>query len=146
MFDDMARLGHPTPELSYQKAWMLIQFARNYEDIGDTAKKEGARAEEAQQLISERAPTRAPRRSATHIVCGRSNEQGEVLVVQGNLVEALKTFRDSLAIANRLAKADASNADWQRNLSIPYERVGDVLVAQGNLAGGPCFLPRQPRH
>ena len=51
------------------------------------------------------------------------NEQGEMLVVQGNLAEALKTFRDSLAIADRLAKADPSNADRQRNLSIPYERV-----------------------
>ena len=47
--------------------------------------------------------------------------------------EALKSFRDSLAIADRLAKADPSNAGWQRDLSVAYERVGDVLVAQGNL-------------
>jgi hypothetical protein len=30
LFDDMARLGRPTPELRYRKAWMLIEFARNY--------------------------------------------------------------------------------------------------------------------
>ena len=30
LFDDMARLGRLTPELRYRKAWMLIEFARNY--------------------------------------------------------------------------------------------------------------------
>jgi hypothetical protein len=30
LFDDMARLGRATPELRYRKAWMLIEFARNY--------------------------------------------------------------------------------------------------------------------
>ena len=52
LFDNMALLGRPTPELRYQKAWMLIQFARNYEILGDTAKQK-ARAEEARQLMAE---------------------------------------------------------------------------------------------
>jgi hypothetical protein len=34
------------------------------------------------------------------------NKIGDVLVAQGNLPEALKTFRDGLAIADRLAKSD----------------------------------------
>jgi tetratricopeptide (TPR) repeat protein len=58
---------------------------------------------------------------------------GDVLVAQGNLPEALKSFRDGLAIAEQLAQADPGNAGWQRDLSISYERIGDVLVAQGNL-------------
>ena len=29
--------------------------------------------------------------------------------------------------------ADPDNAGWQRGLSVSYDRVGDVLVAQGNL-------------
>ena len=37
-----------------------------------------------------------------------------------------------LAIAD-FAKADPNNAGWQRDLSVSYDRVGDVLVAQGNL-------------
>ena len=37
LFDNMARLGRPTPALQRQKAWMLIQFARNYDILGDTA-------------------------------------------------------------------------------------------------------------
>ncbi len=134
LFDDMAQLGRPTPELRYQKAWMLIQFARNYEILGDTAKQK-ARAEEARQLMAELTTEMPDDPERLRTLSAALNETGEVLVVQGNLAEALKTFRDSLAIAERLAKTDPSNADWQRNLSIPYERVGDVLEAQGNLAG-----------
>ena len=48
---------------------------------------------------------------------------------------ALKAFRDGLAIAERLAKADPQNAGWQRDLSVSYDKVGDVLVAQGQLEG-----------
>jgi hypothetical protein len=58
---------------------------------------------------------------------------GDVLVAQGYLPEALKSFRDGLAIADRLAKADPANAGWQRDLSVSYNNIGDVLVAQGNL-------------
>ena len=56
-----------------------------------------------------------------------------MLVAQGNLPEALKSFRDALAIRDRLAKADPGNAGWQRDLSVSYNKIGDVLVAQGNL-------------
>jgi hypothetical protein len=31
LFGNMSRLGRPTRDLQRQKAWMLIQFARNYE-------------------------------------------------------------------------------------------------------------------
>ena len=44
--------------------------------------------------------------------------------------DALQSFRASLAIAERLAKADAGNAGWQRDLSVSYEKVGNVLAAQ----------------
>src|SRR5262249_17989936 len=53
---------------------------------------------------------------------------------QGNLAEALQRFRDGLAIRVRLAKADPSNAGWQRDLSFSHNKVGDVLKAQGHLA------------
>ena len=58
---------------------------------------------------------------------------GDVLAAQGNLPEALKSFRDSLAIADRLAKSNPANAGWQRDLSASYQRIGNVLVEQGNL-------------
>jgi tetratricopeptide (TPR) repeat protein len=57
-----------------------------------------------------------------------------VLAAQGNLEEALQAYRQGLAIAERLAKADPSNTRWLRDLSASYNRVGNVLRAQGNLA------------
>ena len=65
----------------------------------------------------------------------RYNKVGDVLVAQGKLDEALKSYRDSLAIVERLAKPDPSNAGWQRDLSVSYERVGNVQSAQGNSTG-----------
>jgi tetratricopeptide (TPR) repeat protein len=59
--------------------------------------------------------------------------QGDVLVAQGQLNEALKSYRDSLTISERLAKSDPSNTGWQRDLSLSYDAVGDVHVAQGQL-------------
>ena len=61
------------------------------------------------------------------------SEAGHILVTLGRSDDALKSFRDGLAIDDRLAKADPGNAGWQRNLGVSYERVGFVLVAQGNL-------------
>ena len=71
---------------------------------------------------------------------------GDVLVAQGNLPEALKSFQASLAIGDRLANADQGNAGWQRDLSVSYNKVGDVLVAQGNLPEALKSFPGQSRH
>ena len=54
-------------------------------------------------------------------------------MAQGDLAAALKSFRDSLAIMERLAQSDPSNAGWQRDLSVSYDKVGDVQEAQGDL-------------
>ena len=56
-------------------------------------------------------------------------------VAQGDLAGALKSYRDSVAIGERLAKSDPGNAGWQRELSASYENVGNVQAAQGNLGG-----------
>jgi hypothetical protein len=60
-------------------------------------------------------------------------QAGAILVTLGRSDQALKSYRDGLAIAERLAKADPGNAGWQRHLSVSYNNVGDVLVAQGDL-------------
>jgi tetratricopeptide (TPR) repeat protein len=58
---------------------------------------------------------------------------GDVLVAQGKLPEALKSYRDGLAIRERLANADSANAERQRDLSLSHEKIGDVLAVQGKL-------------
>src|SRR3984957_10535519 len=83
------------------------------------------------------------------------NQQGEVFAAQGNLAEALKNFRSSHDILERLTQTDAGDAGWrplnsfsalhdilkrqakagwQGDLASSYGRIGDVLVAQGDLA------------
>ena len=47
-------------------------------------------------------------------------------VAQGDLAGALKSYRDSLAITDRLAKSDPGNAGWQRDLSVSYAKLADA--------------------
>ncbi|MBV8968710.1 MAG: tetratricopeptide repeat protein [Verrucomicrobia bacterium] len=49
------------------------------------------------------------------------------------LQEALNIYQQNLKIGQILVEQDKSNADWQRALSVSYNRVGEVLVAQGKL-------------
>ena len=58
---------------------------------------------------------------------------GDMLMAQGDLVGALKWYRDGLAVADRLAKSNPENAGWQGDLSISYNKIGDALAAGGNL-------------
>jgi tetratricopeptide (TPR) repeat protein len=58
-----------------------------------------------------------------------------VQLAQGDPAGALKSYRDGLAIRLRLAQSDPGNTAWQRDLSVSYNKVGDVEVAQGDLAG-----------
>src|SRR5262249_16611319 len=55
-----------------------------------------------------------------------------VLVVQGKLDEALKAYRDGLAIRERLSAADPSNTQWQRDLAASYSEIAEVMVKEGN--------------
>ena len=57
---------------------------------------------------------------------------GGVKVAENDLASALKSYQDSLTIRD-LAKSNPSNVGWQRDLSVSYEEIGDVQVAQGDL-------------
>jgi tetratricopeptide (TPR) repeat protein len=56
-----------------------------------------------------------------------------VQAAQGDLVAALKSYETKRDIISRLAASDPGNAGWQRDLSVSYDKVGDVQMAQGNL-------------
>jgi hypothetical protein len=47
---------------------------------------------------------------------------------QGNIAGALKSYRDYLAIAEKLAKQDPSNADWQDNAAWSRYCIAKVLI------------------
>ena len=59
----------------------------------------------------------------------------------GTLTVALTSYRASLAIADRPAKADQGNAGWQRDLSLSHIKIGDVQQAQGDLAAAHHLRP-----
>jgi tetratricopeptide (TPR) repeat protein len=62
---------------------------------------------------------------------------GDLLVDQGNLPAALKYFRASQAIFDRMAKTDPNNVGrWQSDFALSQQKIGDVLVAQGYLMEG----------
>ena len=84
LFDDMARYARPTPELQYQKAWMLIQFARNYAELGDSG-KERSRAEEACRLLAGLAAAKPDDADYQRALAAASDEVGDVQVAQGDL-------------------------------------------------------------
>jgi tetratricopeptide (TPR) repeat protein len=58
---------------------------------------------------------------------------GEIQKRRGKLSDAMTTFRTVLAMAERLAKSDPGNADWQRDLEVSDTNIGFALTAQGNL-------------
>lgn len=133
LFEDIAKLGRPTAKLQRQKAWMLIEFARNYEALGDTAHQR-ARVEEAHRIMAALAETSSEDATALRDLSVAQNERGDLLISQGDLKGALAAYREGLAIAERLAKAVPDNADWQRDLFLSLTKIGDVLAAQGDLA------------
>jgi tetratricopeptide (TPR) repeat protein len=48
------------------------------------------------------------------------------------LPEALAAYRDGLVIAERLGQSDSEELEWQHHLSVLLDKIGDVLMAQGD--------------
>ena len=49
----------------------------------------------------------------------------------GNTVEAERFYRDGLEIIERLAEADPGNSSAQRDLSVFYNKLGDLMRTLG---------------
>ena len=58
-----------------------------------------------------------------------------MLIAQGRLDDALKSYLASRSIRERLAAADPDNARWQRDLSASNERLGHMLSRVGDPEG-----------
>lgn len=139
LFEVMARYGRPTPELRYRKAWMLIQFARNYEILGDT-KQQFARAADASRLLTGLAAEKPDDAAYQGSLAAAYGGVGDVLAAQGNLPGALKSYSDGLAIRDRLAKSDPGHAGWQRDLSVSFAKLADVSRQSGGTAKARGYL------
>ncbi len=53
---------------------------------------------------------------------------------QRNMEAALDSFRTALAISEPLVVRDPDNAEWQRDLSVSHNKVGEILQLQGKAA------------
>ena len=69
----------------------------------------------------------------TYLVFWAQNGIGDILIDRGDLSGALKRYRDAFAIADKSAKSDPGDADWQHNLSSSFGRIGAVQLTQGDL-------------
>jgi tetratricopeptide (TPR) repeat protein len=58
---------------------------------------------------------------------------GDICRARGDFTRTMNEYQEARYVAERVAKADPDNADWQRDLSVAYTKVGDVQVAQGHL-------------
>lgn len=106
LFDDMGRLGRPTPALQRQKAWMLIQFARNYELLGNSAKQKD-HADEAQRIMASLAEAGDP--IALHDLAVAQDEKGKALLSRGDLAGAEAAFNAALLAEARAAETSPNN-------------------------------------
>lgn len=104
----MAMLGKPTPELRYQKAWMLIQFARNHQALGDTTKWQ-ERAVAAQQLLQTLSDGDPKDTAYIRDLAIAESTLGDALAAKGDLDGALQNYGISLSRVLELANADPDN-------------------------------------
>ena len=63
-------------------------------------------------------------------------EFAETYAAQGDTTKQVDAAKKTLAIMERLAKANSGNTEWQSGLSVSHEKFGNALVSQGNLLGG----------
>ncbi len=60
---------------------------------------------------------------------------GDIEVTTGSFGAAMHAFRHALEAAKCLSEAEPTDPDRQRDLSVSYDRVGDVLVARATSPG-----------
>ncbi len=60
-------------------------------------------------------------------------EQGDLALVRATVADAQHDYEEAHRIAQRLTNADPKNTQWQRDLSVSHDRIGNVLVSQGDL-------------
>ena len=98
-----------TPDLKRSEAESLMETVDALLAIGDTAGALAA-AEQARQIFVGLIAGNPNSTDYQRELAVALHRIGDVQVVQGDLAGALKSFRDSLAIVERLAKSDPANA------------------------------------
>jgi len=80
-----------------------------------------------------RVPSAAFARQAQRDLSISYERLGNVQLQSGQVTEALGSYQKDLAISQKLASADPSDAQAQRDLSISYNMLGDVQLQSGQV-------------
>jgi tetratricopeptide (TPR) repeat protein len=67
---------------------------------------------------------------------------GDIMVVQGDLAGALASYKDSLAVIDRVAKTDFGNAGWQADLAGSSGKLGQLYTRLGDKAEARRYFER----
>jgi tetratricopeptide (TPR) repeat protein len=135
LFDDMGRLGRPTPQLRFRKAEMLIAFSNNYQILGDSVNRD-ARAQEAYRLLAELVAEEPRNYDFHYSLATACDTLGSVRQERGDLEQALDLFQQGLAIREHLARDHPDHIDLHRYLAGSKANVGSVLLSQERFAEG----------
>jgi tetratricopeptide (TPR) repeat protein len=126
--------GGDSPELRHCKAQTLIHFADGYRTSGN-AEQSLNRAKEASALLERLVESRPSELTWKHDLLKAYRKVADGLDEQGSLRDALNWYRRSRDIGLGLTAATAAEsktAVWQHDLSIAYNKIGDVLSKLGN--------------
>ena len=129
LFKVISEAERPTPELQYQKATMLIAFARNYYYLGD-ANLRLTRASEARDLLTSLVSIEPANLTYQHQTLVALNEVGDAHVELGELDEALEAYRSALDVEKRLTTLYPGSREWQSDLAQDFDRIADALIVQ----------------
>jgi len=55
--------------------------------------------------------------------------RGNVLHAKEHFAAAGRVYGEALAVSQRLAESDPSNATWQRDLSVAFDSLADIQLA-----------------
>jgi tetratricopeptide (TPR) repeat protein len=131
-YEELLALGVTLDELQGSgllAAWVRGSVLYYLANIRYNYQPRNVTADQARDALAE-----TQRRDTPWRIANAHDLMGNVLSDQGDLFGALKNYRDSLALREKLANQDPANAGWQRDLSVSYEKVGDVLSDQGELS------------
>jgi len=98
----------------------------------------GRYQEKAGQLDAAEAAYRnviaAAKAGAEDVENGAQIGLGDVQTVRGHIAEALATYREAAALADKMASAEPNDGKWQQHRSLVYDRIGFFYQNQGHLS------------
>ena len=133
MLRAMSQHGQETPKLKYRKAVMLSAFADNYRDLGQTTTWQ-SRIGEAQRIMADLTREHPLNKDFAFLRSGIYDSAGDLQRTKADLVAAMREYQAAYELRSRLATAAPDNATWQVALTRSHNRIGGVLMSQGNPA------------